>query len=59
MPPRHDQSGLARLAIKSRDLGHGACTFPRILAHDNVQASIAIDIADGESRRRPAFGSNA
>ena len=49
-PPRPER--LARLAIKSRDLGHGACTFPRILAHDNVQASIAIDIADGESRRR-------
>ena len=49
-PPRPER--LARLAIKSRDLGHAACTFPRILAHDNVQASIAIDIADGESRRR-------
>ena len=35
-----------------RDLGHAACTVPRILGHDNVQASIAIDVADSESRRR-------
>ena len=49
-PPRPER--VARLAIERRDLGHGARTFPRILAHDNVQASIAIDIADGESRRR-------
>ncbi len=49
-PPRPER--LARLAIKSRDLGHGACACTRVLAHDHVRASVPIDIADGESRRR-------
>ncbi len=49
-PPRPER--LARLAIKCRDLGHAAFTFPRILIHDNVRASVPIDIADDESRRR-------